>query len=93
MALSINDFNVKGLTDEQVILSRATNGQNVLKYKTENVLLKAIKSIVKQPMILLLLVASLIYFISGEVGDAIYLSSAIFLIGAISLNLLSPTAR
>jgi Ca2+-transporting ATPase len=85
MALSINDFNVKGLTDEQVILSRATNGQNVLKYKTENVLLKAIKSIVKQPMILLLLVASLIYFISGEVGDAIYLSSAIFLIGAISL--------
>lgn len=85
MDLSTNNFNVKGLTDDQVILSRTTYGKNILKYKNENGILKAVKSIVKEPMILLLLAASLLYFISGEIGDAIFLSSAIFLVGIISL--------
>ena len=39
--------------------------------------LQTIKTLAKEPMVILLLVASLIYFISGETGDAIFLASAI----------------
>ncbi len=79
------NFNIKGLTDNQVTLSRKEHGENILKYKKENGVIDALKSLAKEPMILLLLVASLIYFISGEVGDGIFLSAAIIIVSAISL--------
>ncbi len=80
-----NNFNIKGLTNEQVILARKKFGQNTLNYKEENSILDAIIKLVKEPMIILLLVAALIYFISGETGDAIFLLSAILIVSAISL--------
>lgn len=80
-----NNFNIQGLTNEQVILAREKYGQNTLKYKQENNILDAIKTLVKEPMILLLLVASLIYFASGKIGDGIFLLSAILIVSAISL--------
>jgi hypothetical protein len=49
-----------------------------------------VKSIAKEPMVILLLVASIIYFISGKTGDGIFLSSAIILVSAISLTVPSP---
>jgi Ca2+-transporting ATPase len=81
----INNTNVKGLSDDQVIESRKKHGENKLAYKKENTFLNAIMGLAKEPMILLLLVASLIYFISGQTGDAIFLSSAIIIISVISL--------
>ncbi len=39
----------------------------------------------KEPMIILLFVASSIYFISGNLGDGIFLVAAIVLVGSISL--------
>ncbi|MEO9257801.1 MAG: cation-translocating P-type ATPase [Crocinitomicaceae bacterium] len=83
--MSENNFNITGLTDEQVILSREEFGQNTLNYKRENTILDALKSLAKEPMIVLLLVASLIYFLSGKIGDGIFLSSAIIVVSAISL--------
>jgi len=80
-----NNFNIKGLTDEQVILARDKFGQNKLNYKQENSILDAIKKLVKEPMIIVLLVASIIYFVSGKVGDGVFLSSAILIVSAISL--------
>ena len=58
---------------------------NQLNYKKENGFLDAVKSVAKEPMVLLLLVASIIYFISGKTGDGIFLSSAIIRVSAISL--------
>ena len=83
--MSANNFNIQGLTNEQVILAREKHGQNTLKYKQENNIFDAIKKLAKEPMILLLLVASLIYFASGKVGDGIFLLSAIVIVSAISL--------
>lgn len=83
--MSANNFNIQGLTNEQVILAREKHGQNTLKYKQENNILDAIKKLAKEPMILLLLVASLIYFASGIIGDGIFLLSAIVIVSAISL--------
>ena len=81
----INNFTINGLTNKQVAESIKKNGINQLVYKKENSIVIAIKSLVKEPMIILLLVASLIYFLSGKTGDGIFLSSAIILIAVISL--------
>lgn len=80
-----NNFNIPGLTDEQVALARAQFGQNKLDYKKESGLLKTIWDIVKEPMMILLLVAATIYFISGKTGDGIFLVAAIIFQTSISL--------
>ena len=80
-----NNFNIKGLTNEQVLDAREKYGYNRLDYKKENGFFDAIKSLAKEPMIILLLVASSIYFISGNTGDGIFMVSAVVLVSAISL--------
>ena len=79
------NLNIQGLTDEQVLLSRKKYGQNKFDYKKENVVLDAIINLIKEPMIILLFIAALIYFISGEVGDGIFLSAAIMIVSLITL--------
>ncbi|MBX2930206.1 MAG: cation-translocating P-type ATPase [Saprospiraceae bacterium] len=80
-----NNFNITGLTDEEVTLARQKFGYNKLQYKKENGFLAALKSLAKEPMVILLFVAALIYFVSGKTGDGIFLTSAIILVAAISL--------
>ena len=82
---SPKDFGITGLTDKEVSISREKYGSNTFNYKKENSFLDALKSIAKEPMVLLLLVASSIYFITGNWGDGIFLASAIILVGSISL--------
>lgn len=74
-----------GLTDEQVAVQRQRYGSNILNYETESGLRSAIRRIIKDPMIILLLLASSIYFISGKTGDGIFLSMAIIFQTSISL--------
>lgn len=64
-----NHLNILGLTDEQVILARRQYGQNQLDYKKENTFLDTVKRVAKDPMMLLLLLAASIYFISGKIAD------------------------
>ena len=80
-----NHFNIEGLTPQQVLEAREKYGFNRLDYKKENPFLDALKSLAKEPMIILLLVASSIYFVSGDVGDGIFLASAIVIVSTISL--------
>ena len=80
-----NNFNIQGLTIGQINASREKYGYNRLDYKKENGFLEATKRLAKEPMVILLLVASCIYFISGELGNGIFLASAIVLISIISL--------
>lgn len=82
--MTTNTFNINGLTNEEVINSRKKHGENTILLKEENHFLKAILKFLKDPMILLLLVASIIYFISGKTSDAIFLASAIVLVSLIS---------
>ncbi len=78
-------FNSKGLTDEQVLVSRKRYGYNRLEYKRESGLIDAIRSLAKEPMVVLLLLTSSIYFATGKTGDGIFLAAAIVLVSAISL--------
>ena len=63
--------NIKGLTDEEVILSRENNGSNELIKKKKEPLILKILGIFKEPMFLLLIIAASVYFIVGEYGDGI----------------------
>lgn len=80
-----NNFDIKGLSDEEVLQARAAHGSNRFDIKKENWFLNALLSLAKEPMVVMLLVASAIYFISGKTGDGIFLSSAIVLVATISL--------
>ncbi|MBX2957663.1 MAG: cation-translocating P-type ATPase [Cyclobacteriaceae bacterium] len=79
------NFNQHGLKPNEVEESRTRNGKNVLDQTGETGFLIALKGLFVEPMFLLLLAASTIYFISGEIGDGIFMASAIVLVAAISL--------
>ncbi|MGB5371412.1 MAG: cation-translocating P-type ATPase [Flavobacteriaceae bacterium] len=83
--MSVSNFNVKGLTQEEVLSSRAKNGRNELQYKKENPFWKLLKDLGREPMVILLLVTSSLYFILGDKGDGIFLAVAILFVSAISI--------
>ena len=83
--MAVNTFNIKGLTPQQVIASRTQYGKNSLENKKENGTIYTLINLAKEPMILLLLVASGIYFVSGQTSEGIFLSSAIVLVSTLSL--------
>ena len=83
--MATNYSDIQGLNSQQVILSREKFGENKLNYKKENSLLDAVKRIIQDPMIILLLAASCIYFISGKTSDGIFLAAAILFQTFISL--------
>jgi len=78
-------FTIAGLTDEEVLQARKKYGHNALSLKKENGFVTSLKEIVKEPMFILLVVASAIYFITGDISDGIFMASAIVLVSAISL--------
>ncbi|MDX6182043.1 cation-translocating P-type ATPase [Flavobacterium sp. Fl-77] len=77
-------FNTDGLTTTQVLAARKKYGPNISSYKKTNRYTTAIIRMIKEPMMILLLIASSIYFISGKTADGFFLTSAIILISAIS---------
>ncbi len=80
-----NNFHIQGLSPEEVRTSREKYGKNAVDYQHENTFWEAMKGFLKDPMVVLLLVASLIYFVSGETGNGIFMVSAIFLVSGISM--------
>ena len=74
-----------GLTDEEVLISRKTNGLNSIENKKKNEFLLSILEMIKEPMFLILAVAASIYYITGDYGDGIFMSIAIVLVSTISL--------
>jgi P-type Ca2+ transporter type 2C len=82
--MATNTFNINGLSNDEVLVARKKYGKNAVVLKEENHFFKAVLKFLKDPMILLLFVASIIYFISGKTADAIFLASAIVLVSLIS---------
>ncbi len=78
------EHGILGLTTQQVEEARAKFGRNEVVHE-ENNFLDVLKDIFKDPMVLLLLVATTIYFISGDIGDGIFMALAIVLVTSISL--------
>ena len=78
-------YNIAGLNEQEVIASRSTHGHNAIKGKKDNVFLRAIKDLAKEPMFILLLAASVIYFIGGQKAEGIFMAISIVLVACISL--------
>ncbi len=62
------NFGIKGLSNEQVEKSRDKYGINEMNFKKKNNFLDAVKGVAKEPIVLLLLAASSIYFVTGNFG-------------------------
>lgn len=75
----------KGLSDEEVAEARRQHGANQWTAKEQNGFWRALREIVLEPMFLLLLAAAVIYFVSGDWGDGLFMAVAIVLVTAISL--------
>ncbi len=75
----------RGLNETEVAAARAKFGTNTLTFKKESGFIDAIKELAQEPMVILLLVTSAIYFISGKVGDGIFMAAAIVVVSGISL--------
>jgi Ca2+-transporting ATPase len=78
-------LNIKGLTHNEVVQLRQQYGTNTVEVKKENKLLHMLKGLAKEPMVILLLAASSIYFLSGSTGDAVFLAISILFVAAISI--------
>jgi Ca2+-transporting ATPase len=76
---------LRGLSDEEVIQSRQKNGFNSLDHQDKNYFLASLIEMVKEPMFLLLVLATSLYFITEKYADGIFMTLAILLISAISL--------
>ncbi len=76
---------IKGLTDQEVIHARKQYGANVQKMKGRGGFLKMVKDVVQEPMLILLVIASAIYFVTGNISDGFFMVSAIVLVSAISI--------
>jgi len=76
---------MNGLTDDEVVASRKLKGSNEQATEKKSGFITALKDVIKEPMLLLLVAASTIYFITGNITDGIFMASAIVLVSAISL--------
>lgn len=81
--MATTEYGFEGLTDNQVKEARLQFGRNEV-LKKESGFFSRLLDLLKEPMLVLLLVAALLYFISGEYGNGIFMLSAIVLVSGIS---------
>lgn len=74
-----------GLTDTEVTASRQQYGYNRTEGVYKSTVLEILLSILKEPMLVLLFIISVIYLIIGDYGEALFMFIAIVAVSAISL--------
>ena len=76
---------IKGLTAQQVLDARKISGYNRIDIKRQNKLLLILKELAAEPMVIILLVAAMIYFLMGDKVDGAFMVSAIIVVAGISV--------
>jgi len=84
MAYNIPDH-LKGLNDSEVAASRKKYGYNSMDAGHKSTALELLINILKEPMLILLFAISVIYFVIGDYGEALFMLLAIIAVSAISL--------
>lgn len=74
-----------GLTDAEVQASRALHGSNIQQRQVHSAWWRMILDILSEPMLLLLIAISIIYFILGSFSEAYFMLFAIVAVSGISL--------
>lgn len=80
-----NPYPFAGLNDAEVKTSMDLHGKHLSQLNADNKWLETMKNVVKEPMFLLLLACTLIYFLVGEAGEGFFLLGAILVVSGISL--------
>jgi len=76
-------FPTTGLTQAEAEISRKQFGSNAIE-KSQSTYWPVIKEIITEPMFLLLVAASSIYFVLGEINEGLFMVAAILVVSAIS---------
>ena len=76
---------IQGLSNTEVLESRAKNGTNSINHTNKNSFLTSLLEMVIEPMFLLLVIATTVYFITGQYDDGFFMTAAIVLVSSISL--------
>lgn len=79
----VSEFSFLGLTEKQVLEARTRFGRNEV-LKKEHSLFSSVISLLKEPMLILLLLAALLYFLTGKYGDGLFMLLAIVIVSGIS---------
>lgn len=74
----------KGLTKDEVLISRQKYGYNRFENVHKNTGLDLLVSILKEPMLIMLIIISIIYVVVGDYGEAVFMLVAIIAVTAIS---------
>lgn len=77
--------NENGLTDQEVEIARQQYGWNELTKQGKDGFWHSFKEITTEPMFLLLVAASTLYFLTGAIQDGLFMLAALALVTAISL--------
>ncbi|WP_281239051.1 cation-translocating P-type ATPase [Flavobacterium praedii] len=83
--MTIANHSISGLNKIEVEKSRIKNGSNSIEHQKKNNILSSIIDMVKEPMFLLLITATSIYFFTSEFSNGIFMAVAIILVSTISL--------
>ncbi|HQC07635.1 MAG TPA: cation-transporting P-type ATPase, partial [Kaistella chaponensis] len=82
------DFNVpknfKGLTEAEIQISREKFGYNQLNKTEKTSWLKLLLDIFREPMLILLIIIAIIYFVVGNFGESLFMLLAIVVVSGIS---------
>lgn len=76
---------VKGLSNEEVIISRVKYGTNSIVTEKKSRLFSVIKEIITEPLFIILIFSTIIYFVLGEANEAIIMLVALAFVSGISL--------
>jgi len=75
---------IKGLDEAAVTASRQQYGSNTPPQPATSPLMAILKEIMEEPMLVLLIAVTAIYFVMGELGEAYFMLAAIALVSGIS---------
>ncbi len=82
--MTVNPYPFPGLTDAAAEASLQQNGNNALQKGKNDAWWQALKEAVTEPMFLLLVACTVIYFSLGELSEGFFMLGAILLVSAIS---------
>ena len=82
---SLSSANINGLSQDQIPLLQQQYGKNIFEASKQFRLFRVLKDILLEPMFLLLVIASCLYFILGDKNEGIMMAIAIIIVTAISI--------
>jgi len=82
---SLSSANINGLSQDQIPLLQQQYGKNMFEASKQFRLFRVLKDILLEPMFLLLVIASCLYFILGDKNEGIMMAIAIIIVTTISI--------